>query len=192
MSRSASVRSLSLALMFALALAPASSSAQEASTAFASSQLRTLQHDSEEVESGLAAVRRELLSVGVRGNDSILAAHLVLTFEDHFALLSPISATFALDGVRLFTSTDRAEIESGAIYSGAIPSGPHVLSLELRYQGDVLYTTGYRYAITSSHVFGTTLGRTTHVRVIGHDRDVVAAPADRYGIEYATTTDPVE
>ena len=173
-------------------VAPGLAEAQIADAATARSELDALQHESEGVYSGLADVRRHLRGLGIYGLDEMGSARLVLTFEDHFGGLAPVSATFALDGARLFTSMDAAQIESGAIYAGPVPSGPHVLTMELRYRGDVLYTTGYRTTITSSYAFGTSLDRTTHLRVIGHDTSVFAAPADRWTVDYATETDPRE
>lgn len=172
--------------------APTLAHAQVADAASAREELEQLHRDSGEVASGLAEIRRHLLGLHVRGMDEIGAARLVLTFEDHFSGVTPLSASFALDGERLFASSDAAQIEAGAIYAGPVPSGPHVLTLELRYRGDVLYTTGYRTVITSSYAFGTSLDRTTHLRVIGHDTGVLAAPEDRYDVDFATETDPVE
>lgn len=190
-------RSATLALAVLLVSAPAAAQSSVVASpptddASAAAQLRTLGHASEEVSSGLADVHRRLMLLGVRGMDEMGAARLVLTFEDHFVGLAPLSATFALDGARLFTSSDPAQIEHGAIYDGAVPSGPHVLTLELRYRGDILYTTGYRIGMTSSYAFGTSLDRTTRVRVIGHDTGVFAAPPDRWTVDFVNETDPAE
>jgi hypothetical protein len=187
------LRIASASLVFALAfmLAPLPTFAQTADASPAE-QLRRLDHQALEVGSGLAAVRRELLALGVRGNDTIGAAQLSLRFVDHFVALSPVSATFSLDGQRLFTSADAHQIELGEIYTGAVPSGPHVLSVDLRYRGEVLYTTGYQFHFTSSYSFDAPLDRTTHIEVIGHDRDMFAAPDQRYGLEYSLTSDPTE
>lgn len=176
-----------------LAMAPPAA-AQDAptDTLTATSALTSLQHQSEEVESGLADVRRRLMLLGVRGMDERGAARLVLTYEDHYVGLAPLSATFSLDGQRLFTSTDPARIEQGAIYAGAVPSGPHVLTLEMHYRGEMLYTTGYHVAITSSYAFDTTLDRTTRIHVIGHDTSLFAPPPDRWTVDYLNETDPVE
>lgn len=191
MPRSVSLR-VALALSLVSIAAPAAAQDTPTDTPSAQASLTALQHQSEEVESGLADVQRRLMLLGVRGMDETGAARLVLTFEDHFVGLAPLSATFALDGARLFTSTDRAQIEHGAIYAGPIPSGPHVLTLEMRYRGDVLYTTGYHVTITSSYAFGSTLDRTTHLRVIGHDTSIFAAPPERWTVDYVTETDPAE
>lgn len=178
----------SLSVLLALSALASPAAAQSAIEPHA--QLVTLEHESEEVQSGLAAIRRELMRMGLRSTDEMGAARLVLTLEDHFVGLSPVSAMFSVDGQPLFHSSDRAEIEGGAIFTGAIPSGPHILSVRLEYRGDVLYTTGYHTRIVSSYAFDTTLGRTTHVRVIGHDTSVLAAPPDRWTVDYAVETDP--
>lgn len=172
----------------------AHASAQSAiSAASAHDELARLHRSSEEVESGLADVRRRLALMGVRGMDGLGgAARLVLTFEDHFAGLTPISAAFALDGQRLYTSADAAQIERGAIFTGAIPSGPHVLTLELRYRGDILYTTGYQATITSSYTFQTSLGQTTRLRVIGHDTGPLAPFEERWTIGFETETEATD
>jgi len=180
-----------VALVLSLAAAPAGAQSI-ADDADAHHELVSLQHGAESVSSGLADVQRQLMLLGVRSIDEIGAARLVLTFEDHFVALAPVSASFALDGARLYASSDPAQIENGAIYSGPVPSGTHVLTLDLRYRGELLYTTSYRIDITSSYAFATPFGRTTHVRVIGHDRDLFAAPPDRWRVDFVTEADPAE
>lgn len=178
-----------LLLLLALPSARAAAQAPIGSDESAQLELQRLHRSSEEVTSGLADVRRRLALLGVRGMDGLGgAARLVLTFEDHFTGASPLAASFALDGQRLFTSTDAAQIEHGAIFAGAIPSGPHVLTLELRYHGDVLYTADYQSTITSSYAFQTSLGQTTRLRVIGHDTSLLAPYDERWTIGYETDT----
>ena len=185
-------RTLSM-LVFVLALGAAPASAQTITDdASAADSLRELQHGAESVSSGLAEVQRSLLGIRWRGADEVGSARLVLTYEDHFVGLTPIAARFSLDGQSIYTTTDAAAIERGQIYAGPIPSGPHVLTMELRYRGDILYTTGYRIALRSSYGFATPLDRTTHVRVIGHDRSPFAAPPDRWTVDFAAETDPTE
>lgn len=183
------------ALLILLALPSARAEAQSAvaSDESAQQELQRLHRSSEEVTSGLADVRRRLSLLGVRGMDELGgAARLVLTFEDHFTMIAPLSAMFSLDGQRIFTSADPQQIEGGAIFTGAIPSGPHVLTLELRYRGELLYTTQYETTFTSSYAFQTSLGQTTHLRVIGHDTSLLAPIPDRWTIGYETETAPTE
>lgn len=155
-------------------------------------QLRTLSHEAQEVSSGLAAIRRELGLLQLREMDDVGAAQLELTLEDHFFGMTAVSAMFSIDGAVLYQSSDPAQIETGHVFTGAITSGPHVLSVELVYRGDILYTTGLRARIRSSRVFDTSLGRTTHVRVVGHDTGVLAAPPTRWTVDYAIETDPAD
>ena len=183
---------LALAL-FLVGLAEPSAAAAQPDTALdraaAEVQLESMRSELGEVQDGLFRVREALMLLGVRSITETGAARLVLTYEDHFAGLAPTAATFSLDGVPIFSTTEAARIEAGAIYQGAIPSGTHVLTLALDYRGDVLYTTGYRLRIASSETFRTAIGETVRVRVIGHDRGPLAPIEERATIDYAISTD---
>jgi hypothetical protein len=194
-----SMRRTPLALLVCLAtlagpIGASTADAQEAAPpmdrATADVQLEAMRHDLGEVEDGLFRVREALMLMTVRGVSETGAARLVLTFEDHFVGLTPTSATFSLDGTPIFATTVAARIEAGAIYQGPIPSGPHVLTLALDYQGDVLYTTGYRVHIDSSETFTTEMGETVRVRVIGHDEGPLVPLEDRATVDYVVATDP--
>jgi hypothetical protein len=189
------MRPMSLALvLLAIAWAgPPAVSAQEEppmDRATADVRLEAMRHDLGEVQDGLFRVREALMLMGVRGVTETGAARLVLTYEDHFLGLSPTAATFSLDGEPIFATTEAARIEAGEVYQGAIPSGPHVLTLSLDYRGDVLYTTGYRLHIESSETFSTSMGETVRVRVIGHDVGPLAPLEDRATVDYVIATDP--
>jgi hypothetical protein len=188
------MRLIALALALAvLSVAPAAR-AQEAAMdrATADVQLEAMSHELGAIEDGLFRVREALLLMNVRSITETGAARLVLTYEDRFAGLTPLSATFSLDGSPIFTTTEATRIEGGAIYQGAIPSGPHVLTLSLDYQGDVLYTTGYRVHIESSETFGASIGETVRVRVLGHDASPLAPLQDRATVDYVVSTDPAQ
>src|ERR1700760_1081870 len=126
------VHGLVVMLLLSVVSAAASPASAQAIADDASAQgaLRDLQHGAEAVSSGLADVQRSLLGIRWRGADEIGSARLVLTYEDHFSGLAPVAARFSLDGQSIFASTDAAQIENGAIYSGPLPSGQHVLTLE--------------------------------------------------------------
>ena len=49
----------------------------------------------------------------------------------------------------------------------------------------------FKVTIPESQV-DSTLDRTTHVRVIGHDTGIFAAPPDRWTVDYVNETDPAE
>lgn len=185
--------SFAIALCLVAVLGPEVAAAQQEPSmdrATADVQLEAMQHELGEIEDGLFRVREALLMMNVRSITETGAARLVLTFEDHFVGLAPTAATFSLDGMPIFSTTEAARIEAGAIYQGAIPSGPHVLTLALDYRGDVLYTTGYRLRIESSETFSTRMGETVRVRVIGHDVGPLVPMEERATVDYVISTDP--
>jgi hypothetical protein len=89
-----------------------------------------------------------------------------------------IKATYALDGVQIFSKADdtgrMSEMQEFDIYNGAIQPGSHTLTVALVYQGNGFgvfsYMNNMKFNVKSSNTFVASEGRATSVTVVGHEK----------------------
>jgi len=138
-----------------------------------------------------------LLQETVLGGDITSGARAVLVHRNEMGSAYYLeSASYSLDGAPIFTKVDndgdldkRQEIE---IFSGRIVPGSHTVNVQLVYRGHGFgifsYIEGYRFRVQSSTTFEAEGGKSTRVRIIGHEKgnlttDVKDRPAVKYEVE---------
>ncbi len=113
------------------------------------------------------------------------------------------SVRFALDGKPVFsrqdiTSAKEARKRHWPIFSGPIPPGPHVLTVELRWRGYghgvFKYLRGYRFRVLSSFSFQATEGTKTTIKVIAYEKGnrVTTPLKDRPAIKFKSRVQELE
>jgi len=89
------------------------------------------------------------------------------------------SVRFAMDGKPVFsrpdiTSSREANRHHWTIFSGPVPPGPHVITVELKWHGNghrvFGYLRGYKFRVLSSFSFKAAEGTQTQIRVIAYER----------------------
>ena len=90
-----------------------------------------------------------------------------------------IDARYALDGVPIFAHRDLdGDIPDTTIYTGAVATGAHTLTVSLRLTGDgqgiFSYLDGYRWQLQSSHSFVTPSRGNVALDVVLHERPDLA------------------
>jgi hypothetical protein len=89
-----------------------------------------------------------------------------------------IQATYALDGVQIFSKADESgrlsEMTEFDVYNGAIQPGSHTLSVVMLYQGNGFgvfsYLKGYKFKVRSSYNFVAGEAKTTGISVVGYEK----------------------
>ncbi len=113
------------------------------------------------------------------------------------------SVRVALDGKPVFsrqdiTSAKEARKRHWPIFSGPVPPGPHVLTVELRWRGYghgvFNYLRGYRFRVLSSFSFQATEGTKTTIRVIAYEKGnrVTTPLKDRPAIKFKSRVQGLE
>lgn len=78
--------------------------------------------------------------------------------------------------------------EEFTVYSGAISPGNHVITVEMIYRGSgkvFTYLKGYKFKITSRHVFYATEGRISKIECLGYERgDFTYSLEERPAIQF--------
>lgn len=105
-----------------------------------------------------------------------------------------ISVRYALDGKGIYGKEDigdtkLAKAKRTPIFSGPIPPGPHVLTVELKWRGHgygvFSYLRGYRFRVLSSHSFRASEGTETYIRVRAYEKGNMTTPLkDRPAIKF--------
>lgn len=113
-----------------------------------------------------------------------------------------ISMRYALDGKPIFTKRDISETKLGrkgkaTVYSGPLPPGQHILTVELRWRGHgygvFSYLSGYRFKLISSHAFKAAEGTTTQIRVVAYEKGNITTPLkDRPALKFKTKVRALE
>ena len=89
------------------------------------------------------------------------------------------SVRFALDGKPVFSRQDIVDAKEATrrhwpIFTGPVPPGPHVLTVELRWRGYghklFSYVRGYRFKVLSSFSFKAAEGTETQIRVVAYEK----------------------
>lgn len=109
-----------------------------------------------------------------------------------------ISIRYALDGKGIYGKEDigdtkLAKTRKLPIFSGPIPPGPHVLTVELKWRGHgygvFSYLRGYKFRVLSSHSFKATEGTETAIRVKAYEKGNMTTPLkDRPAIKFIRKT----
>jgi hypothetical protein len=105
-----------------------------------------------------------------------------------------ISVRYALDGKGIYGKEDigdtkLAKAKRTPIFSGPIPPGPHVLTVELKWRGHgygvFSYLRGYKFRVLSSHSFRASEGTETFIRVRAYEKGNMTTPLkDRPAIKF--------
>ncbi len=182
--------------------APAASPAQidpkTADEAFIT-RVKTLEEQVSDLKEKVVRSKARLLMLQetVLGGDLSQGARAVLFHKNDMGPSFVLeSVAYALDGAPIFTRVDvdgdlaqRDELE---LFNGRIVPGPHQISVKLQYRGHgygvFSYLEGYKFNVESSHTFTAEPGKTTTVKVVGHEKggftaDLKDRPAVRYDIE---------
>lgn len=112
------------------------------------------------------------------------------------------SIRYALDGKGIFgregmEEVKRSDLKEMPIFSGPIPPGPHVLTVELKWRGHghhvFSYLRGYEFRVLSSHSFRATEGTETVIRVRAYEKGNISTPLkDRPAVRFIQQTRVVQ
>ncbi len=112
------------------------------------------------------------------------------------------SIRYALDGKGIFgreglEDVRRSDLKEMPIFTGPVPPGPHVLTVELKWRGHghgvFSYLRGYEFRVLSSHSFRATEGTETIIRVRAYEKGNISTPLkDRPAIRFIQQTRVVQ
>jgi hypothetical protein len=117
-------------------------------------------------------------------------ARLVLIHRNEMsALFAPLRYVYKLDGVEIAHAADATKMAQRELelFNQEIPLGPHVLSVQLVYQGQGLpYMRAYRFTVRSTHAFEAAKDAQIILRVIGYEKGspLTTEPRDRPAIRF--------
>jgi hypothetical protein len=97
-----------------------------------------------------------------------------------------VKATYALDGTPIFSKADEegglGQTPRFEIYNGSIAPGEHTLTVGLEYVGNgygiFSYLKGYRFRVTSSHLFSAVEGKSLELSAVGYERGGPTTPIE--------------
>ncbi len=112
------------------------------------------------------------------------------------------SIRYALNGKGIYgkegiADTKLAKTKNLPIFSGPIPPGPHVLTVELKWRGHghgvFSYLRGYKFRVLSSHSFKATEGTETVIKVRAYEKGNMSTQLkDRPAVKFVRQTRVVQ
>ncbi len=129
----------------------------------------------------LMLLREQLL------HNAIAEAGAVIIHENDMGVSFTLEQVlYTLDGDRIFFQDNRDgsldDQKSIPIFNGILPSGDHILGVEMTFRGDgtlFSYIDGYQFKVRSTHSFVAAKGRILRIRAIGFERGGMTTRLDQ-------------
>lgn len=163
-----------------------------------SSRLADLEHRMGALEEDLYVSRAHLAmmmpDVGSSGGARVRIRH----HDAMPATYRLVRVAYLLDGARIYVRAEPRGLPRESdleIFTGAMPAGDHVLSVELEYRGDGFdvfrYAEGYHFEVTSSHDFHATSGEALDLEVLSFERGTPLSTFEGADVRYREEREPL-